>query len=152
MTAQKVAPAAQVTTPNATGGRESEIEHPSAPPEFDSTLESVRKRIVKIIGKVTVGREVTSWHPAVSRLLIDDEIRREKERTSSYVSSWEKPQFDSPDARRKLRILNALFLPREDVTHVPVQNGMRCGVRSPFIISTFGSNSYGPKGRRMTTS
>jgi hypothetical protein len=79
------------------------------PPSFETTLESVRERIIKTIGKVTVAREVTSWHPAVERLLKDDDKLREKALTSSYIASWEKPQFESPGARRKLRILSALF-------------------------------------------
>ena len=80
-----------------------------APPIFETTLESVRERIIKAIGKVTIAREVTSWHPAVARLLKNDDKLREKTLTSTYVFHWEKPQFDSPSARRKLRILNALF-------------------------------------------
>jgi hypothetical protein len=79
------------------------------PPVFDTTLESVRERIVKTIGKVTVAREVTSWHPAVERLLKNDDRLREKAVTSTYVFESDKPQFESPSARRKLRILNALF-------------------------------------------
>jgi hypothetical protein len=80
-----------------------------APPIFEATLESVRERIIKTIGKVTVAREVTSWHPAVERLLKNDDKLREKALTSTYVFDWEKPRFESPSARRKLRILNALF-------------------------------------------
>lgn len=80
-----------------------------APPIFETTLESVRERITKTIGKVTVAREVTSWHPAVARLLKSDDKLRKKALTSSYIASWEKPQFESPRACRKLRILSALF-------------------------------------------
>ena len=80
-----------------------------APPVFETTLESVRERIIKTIGKVTIAREVTTWHPAVARLLKNDDKLREKALTSTYVFDWEKPQFESPSARRKLRILNALF-------------------------------------------
>jgi hypothetical protein len=80
-----------------------------APPVFETTLESVRERIVKTIGKVTIAREVSSWHPAVERLLKNDDKLREKALTSTYVFYWERPQFESPRARRKLQILNALF-------------------------------------------
>lgn len=80
-----------------------------APPVFETTLESVRERIVKAIGKVTLAREVTTWHLTVARLLKNDDKLREKALTSTYVFHWEKPQFESPSARRKLRILNALF-------------------------------------------
>ena len=65
------------------------------PPQFDATIESVRERIVKIIGKVKVPREVTYWHPAISHVLKQDEERRERQRASVYVSSWDEPLFDT---------------------------------------------------------
>jgi hypothetical protein len=48
------------------------------PPEFSDPIEAVRERIAKVIGKVTVPWEVRVWHPAVDRLLKEDETRREK--------------------------------------------------------------------------
>ncbi len=57
-----------------------------------------------------VPREVNTWHPAIDRLLKEDERRREKQRTASYPMSWDNPRFDSPLERRRLRILNSLFL------------------------------------------
>jgi hypothetical protein len=80
------------------------------PPEFEHTLQSIRDRITKTIGKVTAPSEVNAWHPAISHLLKEDEKRRESQRTSEYVSSWDRPQFDDPAARRRLRILNSLFV------------------------------------------
>jgi hypothetical protein len=50
------------------------------PPDFPEPIEAVRERIVKVIGKVTVPREVRVWHPAIDRLLKEDETRREKQR------------------------------------------------------------------------
>jgi hypothetical protein len=34
-------------------------------PEFEEPIESVRERIAKTVGKVTVPREVRMWHPAI---------------------------------------------------------------------------------------
>ena len=48
------------------------------PPQFDPDLDSLRVSIAKTIGKVTVPREVTYWHPAIQRLLKADEERKEK--------------------------------------------------------------------------
>ena len=79
------------------------------PPQFDTTIESVRERITKEIGKVTLAHKVTWWHPAISHLLKKDEERREKQRTSTFVSSLDQPKFESALDRRKLRLLNALF-------------------------------------------
>jgi hypothetical protein len=53
------------------------------PPDFPDPIEVVRERIAKVIGKVTVPREVRVWHPAIDRLLKENETRREKQRASS---------------------------------------------------------------------
>jgi hypothetical protein len=79
------------------------------PPEFSEPIESVRARIAETVGRVTVSHKVSSWHPAIDRLVKEDEKRREKELAASYVMSWDKPLFDSPVERRRLRILNSLF-------------------------------------------
>jgi hypothetical protein len=39
-----------------------------------------------------------------------DEARREKQKSSAYTFSWDKPIFESPFELRRLRVLNALFL------------------------------------------
>ena len=70
----------------------------------------MRGRIAKVIGKVSVPREVHVWHPAIDRLLKEDETRREKQRASPYPMSLKEPPFDLPFERRRLRILNSLFL------------------------------------------
>jgi len=44
----------------------------------------------------------------IERLLREDEKRREKQRNSPYPTSLDKPIFDAPFERRRLRILNAL--------------------------------------------
>ncbi len=53
------------------------------PPEFPEPIEAVRERIVNLIGKVTVPRDVQVWPPAISRLYREDEKRREKQRSAS---------------------------------------------------------------------
>jgi hypothetical protein len=80
------------------------------PPQFEEPIERVRERITKTIGKLTVPREVRTWHPALDRLLKEDEKRRERQRASSFPSSWDAPRFDSPYERRRLRVLNTLVL------------------------------------------
>jgi hypothetical protein len=79
-------------------------------PEFSEDIGLVRERIRKIIGTVKVGKMLTLKHPAVSKLLAQDEARREKQKTSTYTFSWENPVFDSPFEQRRLRLLSALFL------------------------------------------
>jgi len=79
------------------------------PPEFEEPIERVRERIAKTVGKVTVPREVRAWHPAVAKLLQEDEQRRERQRSSSFAS-WDAPRFDTPFERRRLRALNTVVL------------------------------------------
>jgi hypothetical protein len=64
------------------------------PPEFEEPIERVRDRIAKTVGKLTVPREVL-WHPAIDRLLKEDEQRRERHRASFFPSSWDAPLFDT---------------------------------------------------------
>jgi hypothetical protein len=80
------------------------------PPEFEEPIERVRERVAKTVGKLTVPREVRLWHPAIDKLLKEDEHRRERQRASSYPSSWDAPLFDTPLERRRLRVLNSLAL------------------------------------------
>lgn len=80
-----------------------------APPVFSEPIEAVRARIVETVGHITIPHKELTWHPAIDRLLKEDEKRREKQMTDRYVMSWEKPVFDSPLERRRLRILNSLF-------------------------------------------
>jgi hypothetical protein len=53
---------------------------------------------------------MTVHHPAIVRLIAQDEIRRQKQAASAYPFSWDDPVFDSSFEQRRLRILNALFL------------------------------------------
>lgn len=80
------------------------------PPEFPESIESVRDRIAKAIGRVSVPKAVHVWHPVIDALLKEDERRREQIRAAPYGFSWNKPVFDTPVERRRLRILNSLFL------------------------------------------
>jgi hypothetical protein len=54
------------------------------PPEFPEPIDVFRERIAKVIGKVTVPRDVIVWHPAIERVLREDERRRAKQLADSY--------------------------------------------------------------------
>jgi hypothetical protein len=79
-------------------------------PVFPEPLDAVQARIAKIIGRVSVARDYRIWHPAVDRLLKADDMRRQKQASSSFHFSWDDPIFDSSFERRRLRILNALLI------------------------------------------
>lgn len=82
----------------------------SPPPTFDEPIDTVRERVRKQIGRVRVPRDLSDQHAAIARLLREDQERVTKQNASSLIYSWEKPLFDNPEARRRLRILNGLFL------------------------------------------
>ena len=92
------------------GGRsEAELLGPLPdPPQFSEPIEELRDRVAKRIGKVTVPREVSIWAAPIEKLLADDDKRRDKQRNSPYPSTWDKPIFEAPFERRRLRILNAM--------------------------------------------
>lgn len=75
-----------------------------------SRIETVRTRIAETLDHVAVPHNVRTWHPAIGRLLKEDEKRREKQLTDPYPMSWDKPLFETPFERRRLRVLNSLFL------------------------------------------
>jgi hypothetical protein len=68
----------------------------------------VHERIAKVVGKLTVPRDIVIWHPAIDLLLKEDDKRREKQLAAHYPMSWDNPLFDAPIERRRLRILKAI--------------------------------------------
>ncbi|MEQ8426310.1 MAG: hypothetical protein RLT87_07400 [Gammaproteobacteria bacterium] len=84
-----------------------------SPPEFDESLQSVRDRIVKMVGKVVCSSTLNRVHPIIQKLLNQDEERRKEYLDRGY--SWNKPIFDTPIQKRRLRILNTIFLSTQDL-------------------------------------
>src|SRR6266481_928554 len=76
------------------------------PPEFHEPIEAVRERVAKVIGKLTVSRDIRIWHPSIDRLLKEDDKRRERQLSTRFPMSWDDPLFNSPFELRRLRILN----------------------------------------------
>ena len=81
-----------------------------SPPEFDEPLESLIERVRQLVGKVTVPRGLARPHRVIARLLEEDEHRHERQRVSTYPMSWNEPKFATPIEKRRLRIINALYL------------------------------------------
>lgn len=78
------------------------------PPQFSEPIDSVIQRAQQLAGKVIVPRSLESPHHLVAKLLEEDEQRRHKVAESRYY--WDKPRFEAPAARRRLRLINAIFL------------------------------------------
>lgn len=75
-----------------------------APEDIDVLAARFRQRL----GKVTMPRDLMQGDPAIVKLLQRDETIRQKMATTSYY--FDKPLFESAFERRRLRILNAIFL------------------------------------------
>jgi hypothetical protein len=61
------------------------------PPSFPEDIALVRDRVRKLIGKVSVPKAMTEQHPAIARLIAQDEARRQKQKASIYAFSWDSP-------------------------------------------------------------
>jgi hypothetical protein len=75
---------------------------------FPESLDDVKQRATKLVGRVTASRSLDKPHSSIAKLLAEDERRRAKLLETPYA--WEKPRFDGRDDRRRLRIMNGLFL------------------------------------------
>lgn len=78
------------------------------PPTFDEEIESVKERITKMVGKVTLPTLTTHTHPIIQALL-DQDAERIRERDEKGYS-WLNPLYESRIEKRRLRVFNAMFL------------------------------------------
>ena len=83
---------------------------PPTEPTFAEPIEGVSVRVDKSLGKVRFVRDFGSAHNLIRHLLDEDELRRLKPSDAHYRLRYSDPFFDSPFERRRLRILNSLFL------------------------------------------
>lgn len=81
---------------------------PGEPDTAAETLEALTERFRKRLGRVPIRRGFTVTHPAIATLLHKDEKYRQERAASPY--SWHQPQFESAFERRRLEILNTIFL------------------------------------------
>ncbi len=75
---------------------------------IEEEIEVLAERFAKRLGKVVVPKSFDKAHPLIARLLEKDEAIRQAKLTDSYL--WREPMFESAFERRRLRILNAIFL------------------------------------------
>ena len=81
---------------------------PFASAKVPEDLEELRAQELKAIGRAASAAKIAAPHPAIRALLNHDE----KERTKATTNRWHTPVtlYDSPFEKRRLRILNAVFL------------------------------------------
>jgi hypothetical protein len=79
------------------------------PPEpfFDEPVEVVRERAENLLARYRVPKGLHNPHRLIAALMDEDAARRKALETDRFV--WHKPQFDSPAAQRRIRLVNALF-------------------------------------------
>ena len=93
------------------------------PPPFPDGLPEVTARAKELVGKVRAIGSLKNPHPAIAKLLQEDEERREKQKASRWPSSFDAPLFDSPFERRRLRVINSLMLAYARYGCAPSLNG-----------------------------
>lgn len=79
---------------------------PCASAAVPDDLDALREIELRVIGKVTVPRELGHPHAALGQLLKREAQLRSKQ---GERWSWDHPQWDGPLAQRQLRIINTLF-------------------------------------------
>lgn len=85
--------------------RQELLEMPVPPvPVFDESIEAVTARIQKLVGKVPCQKNFDKAFGDVAKLLSHDEERRKS------ALSYDKPRYESGIERRRLLILNSIFL------------------------------------------
>jgi hypothetical protein len=83
------------------------------PPTFSEDLAKVTERVGKMVGKVSVPRTSVRLHPLVAQLIDENERQREVQSSSNRRLLPNAPILDSYSERRRLQILNTLFLALE---------------------------------------
>ncbi|MGY2932024.1 hypothetical protein ACVWZ6_001626 [Bradyrhizobium sp. GM6.1] len=92
---------------------------PPTEPTFAESIEAAAARVDQSLGKVRFVRDLGSAHSLIRHLLDEDALRRLKPSDAPYKLRYSEPFFDSPFERRRLRILNNLFLVLTKGGHQP---------------------------------
>jgi hypothetical protein len=92
---------------------------PPTEPTFPESIEAVAVRVDQSLGKVRFVRDLGSTHSLIRHLLDEDALRRLKPSDAPYRLRYSEPFIDSPFERRRLRILNNLFLALTKAGHQP---------------------------------
>jgi len=86
------------------------------PPVFDESVDELVGRVKKLVGKVARPSTSKPLHPALGRLIADDEARVKASASGRW--SWHRPLFASPYERRRLALVSTIFYALQ-----------RCGMR-----------------------
>jgi len=92
---------------------------PPTEPTFAESIEAVAERIERSLGKIRLVRDFESAHRLIRQVLDEDALRRLKPNDAPYRLRYSEPLFEPPFERRRLRILNSLFLALSQAGHQP---------------------------------
>jgi hypothetical protein len=81
------------------------------PPPVPLAIQQLLEKTRAAVGRVAVTRDLETPHTLIVDALAKDEVRRQKMLRNGY--SWDKPILDSPYEKRRLRLLQSLFLALE---------------------------------------
>jgi hypothetical protein len=101
-------------------------------PTFDEELLAVEGRVQKLVGKVRCQRKFEPAHPLVAKLLAHDEEQRQEFNKSA--STYYAPKYDAGIERRRLLIINALFIAA--VSHC--QHGLQLVLKGAAAVDIVG--------------
>ncbi len=94
-------------------------------PTFEEDIASVERRAQTLVGKISCQRKFEPAHPLVAKLLGHDEERRQD--FAKYHSDYYAPRYDAGSERRRLLIINALFLTATRLGCRPVMSTSKYG-------------------------
>lgn len=80
------------------------------PPIFSENMDVVKERAIKLAEKAPLRKTLSNPHPIIAGLLEADEKRKDALAKSPYGFVIDKPLFDTSLEKRRLKILNSLFL------------------------------------------
>lgn len=80
------------------------------PPEFTETLSELIDRVRALVSKVAFPKTLNNPHPVIAKVLDADNARHQRQLSSPYPWSSDAPLFESPFERRRLKLLNAIFM------------------------------------------
>ncbi|MBR0899590.1 hypothetical protein JQ616_31955 [Bradyrhizobium tropiciagri] len=94
-------------------------------PMFDEDMASVEQRARRLVGEVRCRRAFEPAHPLVAKLLARDDERRKD--FVKWRSDYYAPRYDAGIERRRLLIINALFLAAARLGCRPSMNTSKYG-------------------------
>jgi hypothetical protein len=86
-------------------------------PTFDEEISSVTDRVQKMVGKIRCPRDFDKVHKLIAKLLEHDKERRERQ--LRWKSTYDPPKYEGGIERRRLLILNAIFLAAQGFECIP---------------------------------